>query len=215
MLMARVTVQDQTTRWEIPATVPIRTGSPAIPKIGRAVLPALLLLFFPAVFLPLALGTAQAEERDTVLEGSGIHYPGGFDPNTVGEVRGKAYGLSVPERGPVRFRLETGRETYTVLASPKWFWKDLNAELPDGAEIRVRGSKTLGRDSNLYIIAQRIRIGSSGRLMDLRDGDGSPIWKGPKSGVMGAPGGFGSPMRGGGGMGSGPGGAGGMGGQHR
>lgn len=214
MLTAPAKVQAQATRRTIPATVPIRIGNPAIPKIGRAVLPALLLLLLPDVFLPLAPGTAQAEERDTVLEGSGINYPGGFDPNTVGEVRGKAYGLSVPERGPVRFRLETGRETYTVLASPKWYWKDLKAELPEGTEIRVRGSKTLGRDENLYIIAQRIRIGPSGRFMDLRDDDGSPLWKGPKAGVMGTPGSFGSPMRGGGGMG-GPGGMGGMGGQHR
>ncbi|MBI5576934.1 MAG: hypothetical protein HY896_11295 [Deltaproteobacteria bacterium] len=193
----------------------VRTGSLSFPKIGMTVIPALLLLFFLTAFLPPALETAQAQENDTVLEGSGIHYPGGFDPNTVGEVRGKAYGISVPERGPVRFRLETGRETYTVLASPKWFWKDQIAELPDGAEIRVRGSKTLGRDANLYIIAQRIRIGSSGRPVDLRTGDGSPLWRGPKAGGMGAPGGFGSPMRGGGGMGSGPGGMGGMGGQHR
>ncbi|MCL5884646.1 MAG: hypothetical protein M1377_04800 [Deltaproteobacteria bacterium] len=192
-----------------------RTGSLANLKIGRAVLPALLLLFILTAFLPPALETAQAQGNDTVLEGSGIHYPGGFDPNTVGEVRGKAYGLSVPERGPVRFRLETGRETYTVLASPKWFWKDLNAELPEGMEIRVRGSKTLGRDANLYIIAQKIRIGSSGRSMDLRDDGGFPLWKGPKAGGMGAPGGFGSPMRGGGGMGSGPGGMGGMGGRRR
>jgi hypothetical protein len=190
----------------------LRTESLAIHKIGRTRFSVHLFLFLLTAFLPPALETAQAQDSDTVLEGSGIHYPGGFDPNTVGEVRGKAYGLSIPERGPVRFQLETGRETYTVLASPKWFWKDLKAEFPDGAEIRVRGSKTLGRDSNLYIIAQRIRIGSSGRLMDLRDGDGFPIWKGPKAGVMGAPGGFGSPMRGGGGMGSGPGG---MGGRHR
>ncbi len=193
----------------------VRTGSLEIPKIGKARLPVLLLLFFLTAFLPPALGTAQAEERDTVLEGSGIRYPDGFDPNTVGEVHGKAYGISVPERGPVRFRLETGRETYTVLASPKWFWKDLNAEFPDGAEIRVRGSKTLGQDSNLYIIAQRIRIGSSGRPMDLRDDGGFPLWKGPKAGGMGAPGGFGSSMGGGGGMGSGPGGMGGMGGRRR
>ncbi len=187
----------------------MRIGSLAILKIGRTRRSVLMLLFLLTAFLPLALDTAQAGERDTVLEGSGIHYPGGFDPNTVGEVRGKAYGLSVPERGPVRFRLETGRETYTVLASPKWFWKDLNAELPDGAETRVRGSKTLGQDSNMYIIAQRIRIGSSGRPMDLRDDGGFPLWKGPKTGGMGAPGGFGSPMGGGGGMGSGPGGMGG------
>lgn len=192
-----------------------RTESLAILKIGRTRLSVSIFLFLLTAFLSPALETAQAQESDTVLEGSGIRYPGGFDPNTVGEVRGNAYGLSVPERGPVRFRLETGRETYTVLASPKWFWKDLNAELPDGAEIRVRGSKTLGQDSNLYIIAQRIRIGSSGRPMDLRGGDGSPLWRGPKAGGMGTPGGFGSPMQGGGGMGSGPGGMGGMGGRRR
>ncbi|NJD62942.1 MAG: hypothetical protein FIA93_09535 [Deltaproteobacteria bacterium] len=174
-----------------------------------------MLLFWVTAFLPPALESAQAQESDTVLEGSGIRYPGGFDPNTVGEVRGKAYGLSVPERGPVRFRLETGKETYTVLASPKWFWKDLSADLPDGTEFRVRGSKTLGRDANLYVIAQRIRIGSSGRSMDLRDDDGFPLWKGPKAGGMGAPGSYGSPMRGGGGMGSGPAGMGGMGGRRR
>ena len=115
----------------------------------------------------------------------------------------------------MRFRLETGKATYTVLASPKWFWKDLNAELPDGTEIRVRGSKTLGQDSNLYIIAQQIRIGSSDRPMELRNDGGFPLWKGPKTGGMGAPGDSGSPMRGGGGMGSGPGGTGGMGGRHR
>jgi hypothetical protein len=169
--------------------VPNRAGNLSFPKIGTKVIPVLLLLFWGNAFLPPALGTAQAQEGDTVLEGSGIRYPGGFDPNTIGEVRGKAYGLSVPERGPVRFRLETGRETYTVLASPKWFWKELNAELPDGAEIRVRGSKTLGRDANLYIIAQKIRIGSSGRPMELRDHSGFPLWKGPKAGGMGAPGG--------------------------
>ncbi len=196
-------------------SAPVRTGCLTILKIGRAELPALLLLFLLTIFLPPTLETVQAQEGDTVLEGSGIRYPGGFDPNTVGDVRGKAYGLSVPERGPVQFRLQTGKETYTVLASPKWFWKDLNAELPDGTEIRVRGSKTLGQDANLYIIAQRIRIGSSGRSMGLRDDDGFPLWKGPKAGGMGTPGGFGSPMRGGGGMGSGPGGMGGMGGRRR
>jgi hypothetical protein len=190
--------------------VSVRTGNFAFPKVGMTVIPALLVLFWVNAFYSPALEAARAQEGDTVLEESGIRYPDGFDPNTVGEVLGKAYGLSVPERGPVRFRLETGKETYTVLASPKWFWKDLNAELPDGAEIRVRGSKTLGRDANLYIIAQKIRIGSSGRPMDLRDNGGFPLWKGPKTGGMGAPGG--SPMRGGGGMGSSPGG---MGGRHR
>jgi hypothetical protein len=184
-------------------------------KIGGRVLSPALLLLCLAMFLPPALKTAQAQEGDTVLPGSGIRYPGGFDPNTIGEIRGRAYGIFVPERGPVQFRLETGKETYTVLASPKWFWTDLAAELPDGTEIRVRGSKTLGRDANLYVIAQRIRIGSSGRSVVLRDDNGFPLWKGPKFGGMGAPGGFGSPMGGSGGMGSRPGGMGGMGGGRR
>jgi hypothetical protein len=186
-----------------------------IPKNVGAKLSVLLLLFWLTAFLAPALDTAKAQDSDAVLEGSGILYPGGFDPNTVGEVRGKAYGLSVPDRGPVRFRLETGRETYTVLASPKWFWKDLGVELPEGAEIRVRGSKTLGRDEKLYVIAQKIRIGTSGRSMVLRDDIGYPLWKGPGAGSFGFRGGSGSPMRGGGGMGSGPGGMGGMGGRGR
>ena len=174
----------------------------------------LLLLFCVSAFLPPALATAQTAEGGTVLGGSGIQYPGGFDTNTVGEVRGKAYGLSVPESGPVRFRLETGRETYTVLASPQWYWKDLNVNLPDGADIQVRGSKTLGQDSNLYIIAQRIQVGSSGPSLVLRDGAGFPLWKGTGARSIGT-GGFGSPMGGAGGMGSGPGGMGGMGGRRR
>lgn len=194
----------------------MRMNRHAIPKTGGKGWFALTLLFWAIAFLAPAHDTAMAQGSDAVLEGSGIHYPGGFDPNTVGDVRGKAYGLSVPESGPVRFRLETGKEAYTVLASPKWYWKDLNADLPDGREVRVRGSKTLGEDSNLYIIAQRIRIGPSGRSMVLRDDDGFPRWKGPRTGGTGGPGGIGgSPMGGSGGMGSGPGGMGGMGGRRR
>lgn len=138
-----------------------------------------------------------------VLEESGIRYPGGFDPNTVGEVRGRAFGFSRPERGPVRFRLESSRETYTVLASPAWFWKDIKADFPEGAEVRVRGSKSLGKDGNLYIVAQEMRLISSDRSMVFRSEDGFPLWKGPISRPAGlGPTGqgirFGPPMRGGG-----------------
>ncbi len=192
----------------------MRTDRLTIPKILLGGISALLPLFLVTVSFPPALETAQAQESDAVLDGSGIRYPGGFDPNTVGNVRGKAYGLSIPESGPVRFRLETGRETYTVLASPRWYWKGLKVELPDGSDVRVRGSKTLGRDSNLYVIAQRIQVGPSGPSLALRDGGGSPLWKGTGASPFGT-GGFGSPMGGGGGMGSGPGGMGGMGGRRR
>jgi hypothetical protein len=180
-------------------------------KTGRrgAALPALLPGFLCVLFLFPAGGTALAAGNGTVLEGSGIQYPGGFDPNTVGEVRGTARSVDRPERGPMRFRLESGKETYTVLVSPSWYWEDLRTEIPEGAEVSVRGSKTLGRDMGLYIIAQEIRVMSSGQSWVFRDEGGFPLWKG-QGGGMGVGGGSGSPMLRGGG-GKGPGGMGGRG----
>ena len=174
---------------------------------------ALPLLFWEIAFLPIVLQTAHAEEGDVVLQGSGVRYPGGFDPNTVGEVQGKASGLTQPQHGPVRFRLEAGGETYTVLASSNWYWKDLNAQLPDGSNVVVCGSKTLGNDMQLYIVAQKIRLLDSGRSLVLRDDAGRPLWKGQAGGAFRNPGGF---MGGSGSMGGGFGGmGGGMGGRRR
>src|SRR5512141_1000118 len=190
-----------------------RTGSrkPALSRF--AALLALPILFFAIAFLPPVLQTAHAEEGDVVLQGSGVHYPGGFDPNTVGEVQGKAYGLAQPQNGPVRFRLESGNDTYTVLASSGWYWKDLKAQLSDGSKVAVRGAKTLGNDMQLYIVAQKIRLLDSGRTLLLRDNTGRPLWKGQAGGAMGTQGGF---MGGGGSMGGGFGGmGGGMGGMRR
>jgi len=178
-----------------------------------AALLALPLLFLAIAFLPPVLQTAYAEEGDVVLQGSGVHYPGRFDPNTVGEVQGKAYGLAQPQNGPVRFRLESGNDTYTVLASSGWYWKDLKAQLSDGSNVAVRGSKTLGNDMQLYIVAQKIRLLDSGRTLVLRNEAGKPLWKGQAGGASGTPGGF---MGGSGSMGGGFGGmGGGMGGRRR
>lgn len=176
--------------------------------LGRAALSALLPGLLCALLLLPVGGTALAAGDGTVLEGSGILYPGGFDPNTVGEVRGTARGIEKPERGPIHFRLDSGKETYTVLASPPWYWEDLRTEIPEGAEVSVRGSKTLGRDMGMYIIAQEIRLLSAGRSWTFRDPDGFPLWKGGRGGAgMGAGGGSGSPMlRGGPGRGAGGGG---------
>ena len=179
---------------------------------GGALL-AFTLLFWTIAFLLPVLQTAHAEEGDVVLQGSGVRYPGGFDPNTVGEVQGRAFGLAQPQHGPVRFRLEAGNETYTVLASSNWYWKDLKAQLPDGSNVLVRGSKTLGNDMQLYIVAQKIRLLDSGRSLVLRNEAGKPLWKGQAGGVLGVQGGF---MGGSGSMGGGFGGmGGGMGGRRR
>ena len=190
-----------------------RIGSHVLPLPRVAALLALPLMFWAIAFLPPVLKTAHAEEADVVLQGSGVRYPGGFDPNTVGEVQGKAYGLAQPKNGPVRFRLEAGKESYTVLASSNWYWKDLKTQLADGSNVVVRGSKSLGNDMQLYIVAQKIRLLDSGRTVVLRDEAGKPLWKGMAGGATGAQGGF---MGGGGSMGGGFGGmGGGMGGMRR
>ena len=181
---------------------PHRSGNADRRRAARA---ALLLLLGMTVLLPPFAGTAVAEE-DVVLSGGGIHYPGGFDPNTIGEVHGKASGLTRPERGPMRFRLDAERDAYTVLASPPWFWDDLKIELPDGSPVRVRGSKSLGRDGNLYIIAQEMEIARTKKSVFFRDDGGFPLWKGSGAGRTGRGIGAGSPMGGPGGMRGGPGG---------
>ncbi len=167
---------------------------------GRAARAALLLFCGCVVLFPTLPGIARAaDDADSVLPESGIHYPGGFDPNTVGGVRGTVSRLTRPESGPVRFRLDAERDTYTVLTAPAWFWSDLNAELPDGTPVRVLGSKSLGRDGNLYIIAQEVEIEPSGRRLAFRDDGGFPLWRGSGAGRTGR-GGMGSPMGGAGGM---------------
>jgi len=170
----------------------------------RAVTVALLSLFFSA-FLGEKPRTVWAQEKDFVLPESGIHYPGGFDANTIGEVRGKASEPVFPATGPVQFRLASERETYMVLASPKWYWNDLRVKFSEGTEVRVRGSKSLGRDGKLYIIAQELQILPDGRSLAFRSSDGYPLWKEAAAGSAGGRGGAGSSQ---GGMGRGFGGIG-------
>jgi len=144
---------------------------------------------------------SQAQDKDIVLPESGIHYPGGFDANTVGIVQGRVYEFSQPESGPVRFHLDSERENYTIIASPSWYWKDLGVKIPDGTEIKVRGSKSLGKDGKLYVIGQEMEVLSTKKVYAFRDDNGNPLWKGGRSGARGTGGGFGSTQhRFGGGM---------------
>lgn len=142
--------------------------------------------------------TARAAGQDDVLEGCGIRFPGGFDVNTLGELRGRASRLEQPPSGPVRFRLDTDSDSYTVLVAPAWYWSELKLELPDGTELVVRGSKTVGTDGSLYIVAQEMRVAATGRVVALRDRTGGPLWTGARGlgqgggrGRMGATGGMG------------------------
>ncbi len=196
-------------RWTGRDTVPRRRGNTFRTCTSRAAHAALLVLAVFAVCTFPFSQSAHSQERETVLPESGIRYPGGFDPNTLGEVRGTASNLTRPERGPVRFRLASERDTYTVLACPQWMWSDLKVDLPDGTKVKVRGSKSLGRDGNLYVIAQEMEFLNSGKSIAFRDASGTPLWKGPQGRMMGTGRGMGSPMGGPGGMPAGRGGRGG------
>ena len=121
---------------------------------------------------------SYAQDRDMILPGSGIIYPGGYDPNTVGEVQGRINGVVIPESGPVRITLITDKETYTVLASPGWFWRDMNVTNPEGMDVNVHGSKTVGIDGNLYIIAQEIKMIRSKKSLIFRSESGKALWGG-------------------------------------
>jgi len=171
------------------------TGS----RTATAVLPLLFLLLFCA--LPQLL-----EAKDQTLEQSGILYPGGFDQNTVGEVQGNAHDVFFPAGGPVIFLLTSNKDTYTVIVSPPWYWEDLGIKIADGDKVSVTGSKSLGKDGKLYIIAQEIKIPAQNKSFLVRNSNtGRPLWKGTGQGRGSGGGrrGFGSPSRGFGGMGGG------------
>jgi hypothetical protein len=152
-----------------------------------------LLALMGGIWLFAVLGSPlYAEEKDSIFGESGIHYPGGFDPNTVGSVQGKASHFTRPEKGPVYFQLASGRETFTVLASPAWYWNDSHLKVSDGTEMIVRGSKSYGKDGRLYIVAEEIRLPATGQTASFREPNGIPLWKGSGRSFGGGSGGFGS-----------------------
>jgi hypothetical protein len=173
--------------------------------LRRAMILALLAL---ALCLSQPFSKYVAAAEDNLLQQSGIRYPEGYDVNTVGEIQGKAHGFVQPDKGPAHFTLSSRRDTYTVFLSPGWYWNDLKTTFKDGEELLVVGSKTLGKDGNLYIIAQEVRITGSNKTLVLRGVDGSPLWRPLGSGSGGGQGGFGSPGGGRGGVGGSAGGAG-------
>ncbi|MBN1380623.1 MAG: hypothetical protein JXA41_02990 [Deltaproteobacteria bacterium] len=139
-----------------------------------------------------------AQEQDRTLSGSGILYPGGYDLNTIGDIHGRTKETIIPNSGPVRLNLISDGESYIVLTSPQWYWKDQKVAIPEGTDVVVRGSKSMGTDGNLYIIAQEIKIPSQNKNYVFRSDAGTPLWRGSQGGQIGPRGGgFGSPSRGG------------------
>lgn len=138
-----------------------------------------LVLLLAATPASAAAATAQVPEleQDRALPGCGICYPGGYDLNTVGNVRGTVRGLQLPEEGPVRFIVEGQGERWVVLASPTWHWRAAGMHLIAGGGVTVRGSKALGSDGTLYLLAQEILPAEAGAPLLLREVRGRPLWR--------------------------------------
>ena len=145
---------------------------------GMAILAPLALLLTLTVSPVCARAADAHENRDRVLPGCGICYPGGYDINTAGEVRGTIMDLQVPAEGPVRFVVAGGGEQWVVLASPVWFWKSAELRFAPGDAVSVRGSKTLGSDGTLYLVAREIQHAGDAPVLVLRDRSGAPLWRG-------------------------------------
>jgi hypothetical protein len=138
----------------------------------------LLLLAVALALLVLAVAAppVYAAERDEQLQSSGIRFPEGFDVNTIGAVKGRVSALARPDVGPVRFRLETDLDVYAVLVAPYSFWRELGVQVENGDIVVVRGSKTVGRDGRLYIVAQTIKQNGGRYAYKFRTNDGDPLW---------------------------------------
>lgn len=146
-------------------------------KMVSLALPLLSLAVMIALTPPVAV-RAQDEEPEVTLPACGIRYPGGYDPNTAGVVEGRVAAFTRPKQGPVSFLLEAAGETYAVLAAPVWFWEDRKIVIANGDHVRVRGSKTMGADGNLYLVAREITVAGSEQPVILRDKLGKPAWSG-------------------------------------
>jgi hypothetical protein len=141
-------------------------------------LPSLLCLVALVALTPATSVRAQEEEPEVTLPAGGIRYPGGYDPNTVGVVEGRVASFVRPEHGPVSFRLEAAGEAYTVLAAPAWYWGERKLLVRDGDRVRVKGSKSMGADGNLYLVVQEFTVAGSDTPVILRDARGKPAWSG-------------------------------------
>ena len=140
-----------------------------------------LALFLALTVFPSGARAVSAQEgRDQVLPGCGICYPGGYDVNTVGDVEGRIVEVQTPAPGPVRLVVAGERERWVVLVSPVWFWKSSELRLAPGDSVAVRGSKTLGADGALYLVAREIRSSGNQRTVVFRDSRGTPLWTGSR-----------------------------------
>ncbi len=103
----------------------------------------------------------------------------GFDPQTVIQVTGTATQVDVGGRGgPSTLRLESPRESFTVMLGPGWFLAEVKADIQNGDSLTIEGSKMMDRRQQVHLVAARITNHRTGSVVVLRDEKGRPRWMG-------------------------------------
>ena len=93
------------------------------------------------------------------LPACGIRYPGGYDPNTVGVVEGRVAVVRPPGAGPRLVPSRGCRGNLHRLHGPGLvLGRTGRSRSGTAISVRVKGSKTMGADGNLYLVAQEITV---------------------------------------------------------
>lgn len=103
--------------------------------------------------------------------------PEGYDENTEVTLRGTVRDV-LRMRGPVVLRMAFQDRVYNVVTAPPWFLMRENISFQQGDELEVTGSKTYGKDGQIYIVARRLKELKTGREFPLRNGLCYPLWRG-------------------------------------
>jgi hypothetical protein len=102
----------------------------------------------------------------------------GYDENTALTVKGTVLQVMTGQRGPVMIVLKTVNKDYTVITAPPRFLEQEGISFEAGALYEIKGSKYIGRDGTLYLIAGRLKNLVTGKVTLLRDEDNRPLWSG-------------------------------------
>jgi hypothetical protein len=101
----------------------------------------------------------------------------GYDENTEIRIKGVVTEILPQMRGAIIVIIKAGNREYRVVTGPKKYLLLENIEFKPKDSLLVTGSKFIGRDGCIYIIARRIKNVSSGRNLLLRDSALIPLWR--------------------------------------
>lgn len=145
--------------------------------------PAKIFIYLAAVFLITFPTVGQAFWGSGSDNQSGLDLETGYDANTVTTVSGHVVSVQTSdERHASQLELEVNGNRSVVILGPKRYWDENGIVIKVGDSIIVSGSKAVGKDGIVYIIAQKVADISQITSVTLRNESGRPAWAGAGSG---------------------------------